>query len=176
MGTFLFSNWKDKFFTLWIGSPLAGDFWHHGAYFEDVRDATGPFFLDAAYLEYNATTHNQPNLTESDQIASIRPEFFLPTHDKGLNFRVRCRNESVPYILTKPQQRMCKELMKRNFQNIPRPYSYTNHHWFHVTHMSDTWKNTTPKFNIKDLVPNVIFPVIWLYICLLQLMISVEKQ
>ncbi len=125
----------------------------------DVLHATGPFFLDAAYLLYNATTHNQKNLSESDRVASIIPDYFLPTYDKGLRFHINCQS-TLSARRTKLQNLVCAKLIQQNFRNAPTPYSFTNHHWFHVMAKHARWKDLTPKFNIKDLVPNLTIPVI----------------
>lgn len=126
---------------------------------EVASQVNGPVFLDRAYLAYNESTRNQNDLKEIDKVASIRPEYFLPTFDSQMPVQVQefCANSKYSK-LTKNQNLICMDLLQRDFRNEPRPFSYTVHHWFHAVRKHFLWKYFTSTVDIRDIVPHVKKP------------------
>ena len=128
----------------------------HTGYFHwtNILYATGPYMLTYEYHRYGQQ-YGRNHVTLSD------PDVFMPTIDTSMVRLIKdtCLSGHIDFYMwaedIETRRTLCNRLMSRDFDNIPRETSLTNHHWTHTwaTARHDPWgvKNIRKLFNIEEI-------------------------
>lgn len=123
-------------------------------------------FIDYVYAEYSNSTYlNSANAIpmsskmHEDSLVLVNPNYFLPTPD--LNRRTRISITCSYWTKTAEQRYVCEDRERTTLPNAtngrhreqPKPYSYSNHYWFH-SNTKSTASLTNKTFIIDSLFPN----------------------
>ena len=149
---FMASTANHPFLTYMIQSMVAANRPYKSH--DDVLWGTGPFLLNATFMDYN---RKYPLCKEGTycHVFNADYKYLMPRFDLPAlkNKERKCREKSQRAKLSLYELQACEELKRTNFANPLPAESYTDHFWLHLGWQPKKSLKTRP---MEELVPGML--------------------